>query len=121
PIEIYQAALSRLPNDDEEERPLYFSPNDPAWTQQPIRDYDPDEPIPRNERFSSGFAVLDEQGTFPTPGKLQLFGASTGVGKTQQAISVAKESLALGINVVFVSFENTEEEVTSRLYQAMFA
>lgn len=71
--------------------------------------------------FTTGINELDVRNVVPERGKVLLFLAPAGKGKTWWLINLAKQALLQRKKVVFISLEMGEEELIQRCYQNLFS
>lgn len=71
--------------------------------------------------YPTGIPRLDERGLGPARKRLHVFVALPGRGKTWWLVHLAKQALMNRLRVVYVTLELSEEEVASRLMQALFS
>lgn len=75
----------------------------------------------QSHEFSSGIEDLDKRNIIPARGKVTLFLAPAGFGKTWALVNYSKRALMLRKKVVFISLEMDEEEIIQRHFQSFFS
>lgn len=75
----------------------------------------------RGDTFPCGIEPLDRLGLGPTRGRIHLFAAEYGRGKSWWLVNLAKHAVMDRKKVLYVTLELSEAEVCQRLFQCFFA
>lgn len=72
------------------------------------------------DAMPTGIPQMDARALGPARGKLHIFAAPLGYGKSWWLVNLAKQALLGRYKVLYVSLEMSELEVMQRLYQSLF-
>jgi len=74
-----------------------------------------------HDSFACGIPELDRVGLGPARKRLHVFAALSGFGKSWWLLHLAKTAWRNNLRVVYISLEMSEEEVSQRFVQSVFA